>query len=276
MLKIFVPTRGRVLKQKSMKSFCLLDVPHDVRFLVPKCEHDAFERAHPSARLVSVPDHWKTGSINQWIASRGGRCVIIDDDLTLQRRRDPASSSQKGSASRGIEDAVALFERIEQWFNAGYAHGGVSMSNANHYCREASAKNTRACGLIFFDAHVLEAEKVRFDAVQEHQALHVTLSLLELGYPNVVDYEFMFGHAGTNAAGGCSVYRTVEYLEEQNRLLQSLHPKGISLFYRQLKGKGAEAISGPDGIPAVRVGWSKSFGIRRHERRLEDPYVVAD
>jgi len=195
--------------------------------------------------------------------------VIIDDDLKLHRRRDRRNPSQRGSASRGITDALGVVGRILNYLEQGYAHGGVSMANANYYAgSEWKQYNTRACGLIFHNKYVLWKHNVRFDAVQEHQALHVTLSLLELGYKNVVDYEFMFGHVGTNAAGGCSTYRTVQYLRTQNEILAKLHPWSVRHFYRKLTGDTAKAISSEEGVPAVKISWKKAI----NKRRTREPY----
>jgi hypothetical protein len=240
-----------------------------ILFVVPRCEAAEFKRAYPWSRVLVVENNWKTGSINQWIAERGGSPwkVWIDDDFTLARRKTLLNVSQAGTTVKTVEGVIALFEKIRGWFTAGYVHGGVSMRQANHYCTETDhLVNSRVCGLIFCDTRFMALEGIRFDAVQEHQAYHVALSLMELGYENVVDYEFMFGHHGTNATGGCSLYRTVEYLEAQNRLLQALHPRSVGLFYRKVGNPDADAISTDEGIPAVRIGWSRAVCLRQRER----------
>lgn len=273
-LAVYIPTRGRIGQQRTRRKFHLDAIENLVLvyYVVPESERIAYKKRWPNSNLLVVPDTMRIGSIHDVIVSHGETAwkLVIDDDLVLQRRRNRCSPSQAGSAAT-VADAKALVKRVLFWLRCGYVHGGVSLSTANYLVENDWRQiNTRACACIFFDSATILAEGLQFGAVEEHQALHMGLSLLELGYYNVVDYEFMVGHNGTNAKGGCSQYRTVEFLEEQAKRLVQLHPTGVSLFYRKLKGKQAQAITGARGIPAVRIAWKKSLGIRAQNRTRKD------
>ena len=275
-LTVVIPTRGRLDRQNAMKFF-RLEKMHDrktltVRFAVPDCELEQFTDLYGWAEVVNVPDSFRYGDIIQYLVleTPGRYKVLMDDDLHLIRRRNPNSISQKGGVATN-QDVVDLFDRIREWLGE-YEHGGISYRQTNHFCHEPFANNTRANGMMFFDTKVLEVEGVRLDAVQERSDFHVTLSMLELGYPNVVDYEFAIGQylTGTNADGGCSRYRSPKFLLEQAQLLADLHPGVVKMVYKKRKAGDVQAMSdGDKGIPDVRIQWAKALGLRSNHRKYK-------
>jgi len=275
-LFIYVPTRGRILDQKSMRFLRLKECKDRVAFVVPQCEALAFKRKYSWAKVKVVKDEWKIGTISQYIIESKGRYkVLIDDDFQLLRRRNKLSVSQKGGVATD-KDVRLLFARVKYWLRKGFAHGGVSLRQTNHFCKDAWYKfNSRVSGFMFFDSRVVRQEGIRFDAVQERQDFHMTLSLLELGYSNVVDYEFAVGQyiQGTNAAGGCSRYRTPVFLLEQAERLAQLHPKTVRVVFKQPKvAEATKSMLTDKGIPDVRIQWVKSLGLRSAERKVTKPY----
>lgn len=286
-VQVFLPTRGRINKQITMDKFFLYNLfvgntdllPEWLTFkiIVPESERREYLKAHRWTRefLDTVPDDFKFGSVCQYIAdSSTGYTLIIDDDMRLLRRRNLLDPSQIGGTGTE-QDARDLFNRVRRWLSSGYAHGGISLRQSNHFVTGAYFKTkTRICGTTFFDARILREEGIKFNAVQARSDFHVYLSLLELGYLNVCDYEFIVGQdgTGTNAPGGCSQYRTSEFQREQAELLASLHPGTVSLIYKKRKGTGLRALESRDGegIPDVRISWDKAYGIRMDKRSNSD------
>jgi hypothetical protein len=271
-LHIYIPTRGRIDSQKSMKFFRLEKCKHEVTFVCPFSEALAFQKTYPWAYVETVPDNYRYGNVCYRIMkeTEGRYKVIIDDDLQLLHRRERTKISQTGSVATD-EDADKLFDRIVYWLDKGYVHGGISLRQTNHFGNGVWYKtNTRVSGLMFFDSSIPNQEGVRFDAVQERSDFHMTLSLLELGYENVCDYEFMVGQyiTGTNAPGGCSAYRTPQFLLEQAELLAKLHPKSVKVVYKQRKAEAVKSMADDKGIPDVRIQWARSLGIRKGQRKL--------
>jgi hypothetical protein len=269
-LTVYIPTRRRIQQQTTMAEFFLREIVKeglhwlDFRFVVPLAEKKEFLVAHPWTKriLAAVGSRYKFGSVCQNLLDRSdGWFLILDDDMVLLRRRNRLNVSQRGGRGT-IEDSMAFFARIRHWLVKGYAHGGVSLRQTNHYCQGQYYRvNTRVSGATFYDAQILKKKGIRFDAVQARSDFHVCLSLLEQGYKNVCDYEFICGQVGggSNAAGGCSTYRTPEFQLEQAKLLKELHPDAVSLVYKTRKGENLNKLATAQGIPDVRIAWKKSF-----------------
>jgi hypothetical protein len=276
-LMIALRTRGRIHAQYSIRGMYLRQILKNrsdvsLRIFVPEDEEEEYIVTYPWAEklTICVPSDSKSGDVFQAVLEYPGRYkFVIDDDLVLQRRRDPISSSQKGGMGTA-KDAMCLVDRVKYWLEKGYAAGGISLRNVNHYLSGESYKeNTRICGATFFDSSILMREGIRFDDVQARSDFHVYLSLLELGYLNVCDYEFIIGQDGmrTNSPGGCSIYRTPAFLAEQAEELRRLHPRSVTLRHKKSTNPASVGIMTEEGVPDVRIAWARSFGIRKHERR---------
>ena len=285
-LHVWIPTRGRIHQQTSMKRVHLESLYYNrlpnwlqIHFIVPESEKVAFVATHPWVRpiCVVVPDSYRFGSVCQAIAEQSsGYTLLLDDDMWLYKRKSPLDIHLR---TGNKQDAWDFFMQIRHWLRKGYAHGGVSLRQTNRFwpkdIQHADPKeavyhaNTRVCGVTFFDSRVLKTEGIRFDAVQARSDFHVYLSLLELGYHNVCEYEFACGQTslGSNAPGGCSLYRTPEFLIEQALLLRSLHPGLVTLVYKQRVMKAARMMVTEQGIPDVRISWAKALGNRVQDRQ---------
>lgn len=272
-LAVYIPTRGRIKQQFTMNTMFLAEPRTDdvvVRFVVPQGEARQFRAVHPRVKITTVPDSYRYGDVMQSIlADKPGRYkAIVDDDMRLIRRRDKLNIRQKGGTATRA-DTRDLFARVKYWLGQGYKHGGVSLRQTNQYKPgKWFVVNTRVSGMLFYDSEVLMGEGLRFDVLQERSDFHVILSLFELGYANVVDYEFMVGqNIGTNAPGGCSTYRTPEFLREQALLLAEMHPC-VTVINKVRRMKQTAGMVGEEGIPDVRVQWRKAMGNRSSERLL--------
>lgn len=286
-LQVFIPTRGRINNQLTLRTHFFDQIVQqvdwvDLKIVCPKSEQEEFRQTHPwcKSHILTVPDTFRFGSVLQFIADLPGRYkYICDDDFYLWRRRDPLSVSQVGGRAT-LEDVVDVLNRIRSWLQKGYAYGGISLRQTNRYAPGiVSLTNTRICGNEFFDSRVLQQEGIRFDVVQARSDFHVTLSLLELGYCTICDYEFMVGQpsGGSNAPGGCASYRTSKFLLQQAKLLAKLHPTAIKLVYKRHVSENLKALEDEQGMPDVRVSWLKTLGVRSQDRRYKgDAYVLCD
>ena len=288
-MTIAMRTRGRIDKQLTMKRFCLERIMSnkklkswiDLHIVVPDTEQEDYLQEYPWTKpyLHTIPESYKSGSIFQSLLKIENRYVFcIDDDLQLDRRRDPLSPSQAG-ASGTYEDACDCLYRVREYFERGYVHGGISLRPYNFgVVGEFSSEVGRVCRAMFWDGLIIRKEKIRFDAVQSRSDFHMWLSLIELGYPNIIDYEFMVGEngagkgdkGGTNTPGGCSRYRTPEFQLAQAELLKKLHPETCSIIFKQKVSPSAMKMSVPGkGIPDVRIQWAKALGIKSHLRKAK-------
>ncbi len=261
-MRIFVPTRARIDRQITRREFYLDKIPFRVTYVVPESEYDRFVRNHSTVQVITVPDAFRLSDIRQWLVDEHRtpdpyHCCW-DDDLVFLRRKAPLDVHQR----KGNEvDAIECFQRIDRWLTVeGYAHGALSQRAGNNYEPNYYKVVGRATDTHFYNANILHGEGIKINAVTLRQDFHTTLSLLELGYPNVIDHEFMSGQQD-GKPGGCEVYRTKEMLEEQAHLLASLHPDFVKVVTKERKGGFGVSTD-------VRIQWLKAIGARRAERKL--------
>ena len=256
-----MPTRARIHKQITRAKFFLNSIPYPVTYIVPESERDAYLRAWPGSQVLTVPDEFRLSHIRQWLVDTQRQDPFqccFDDDLVFLRRKAPRDIHQRSDMR--VQDAIDCFQRIEFWLKEGYAHGALSQRAGNN--RESTEVKVigRATDTHFYNADVIHGEGLRFDDVILRQDFHMTLSLLERGYPNVIDHEFMSGQTD-GTPGGCEVYRTKQMLEEQAHLLASLHPDFVKVITKTRKGGFGESTD-------VRISWMKAFESKLSERKL--------
>jgi hypothetical protein len=233
---------------------------YQIIHVVPHCEADLWIKTGKS--FAVVPDEWKIADIRHWIVEQFWNLdrfhVTMDDDLRLYRRieRDePALRMQT------VQDSLDMFARIEKYLkDDGYAHGAISERGGNNHYPPLE-ENYRALCLHFYDAKILHEEGIDHRAVIEREDYHVTLSLLELGYINAIDFEFAHDQL-PNVAGGCSRYRTPKMLADAAYQLAELHPGCVRVVERNTKASINRGMS-----LDVRVQWKKAFGRRANERK---------
>lgn len=262
-MRVYVPTRARIHKQITKREFFLDTIPYRVTYLVPASELKQFRNAWPKIEDVAdVPDDWGLSDIRQWLIDDpinrvDPYHVCMDDDLVFLRRKAPLDVHQRKGNQ---QDAVECFQRMEYWLRQGYAHGSISQRGGNNHCPDAYKTIGRSTDCHFYNADILHGEGIQINAVRLRQDFHTTLSLLELGYPNVIDHEFMSGQKD-GMPGGCQVYRTKEMLEEQAHLLASLHPGFVTVVEKERKGGFGVSTD-------VRMSWQKAYCSRLAERKL--------
>ena len=91
----------------------------------------------------------------------------------------------------------------------------------------------------------------------------VTLSLLELGYPNRITYKYAWGQGRSGDDGGCSLYRTSEMQKNAAIRLAEFHPRTVKVVNKRSKTKwgGLDSEVRVDVI----VNWKKAFKPKRLE-----------
>jgi hypothetical protein len=248
-----------------------------VTYIVCESEYLEYSRIFPptvqgNANIVAVPDAWNASEIRHWLTYNWETLryrmdhkqpdpfhVLMDDDLYFLRRVAPTDIRQRSSP--GVQDAVDMFERIQHYFDQGYAHGGISIRSGNNRTPGVFAENTRVMDIHFYDARTFVEERISLAETPVMGDFHATLSLLELGYPNVLDCEFMSGQQD-HTPGGCSRYRTVEMLRETAEKMARIHAPFVKVRYKTVKNSLAPQATLPD----VTVYWKKSFGSKAHLR----------
>jgi hypothetical protein len=242
---IFIPSRGRAnwYTRKTL-SHIPLDFMHKTVVTVPHGEEDAYTKAAPRDALdkgltilpmaynrIADKRHKMALLAKDWLEDK---MCILDDDLVFLIRRQVGHFSMR---NQNHVDATNMFLYIDQLLDT-YVHGAISPREGNNRAGDGNrfqldVENTRAMRFHFFRTEqFLEVDHSRMQTMED---FHTTLSLLRMGYKNIVPYWYAQGQAKTQSPGGCSTWRTNELHEEQAKLLAELHPGFVRLRQKSNK-----------------------------------------
>lgn len=270
-MKILILTRGRYEKKRqctleNLQRYCAPDLLKFVWLACPEAEYDEYEKIWHQVYPCPVESDPMMGiaEVRQWYmdqaADAGERALtFLDDDLYFFARnpetwklRAPEELNTMFTELRGIvdpqiEDAkpFPLASACERFFSNNY--------------RQAYKCVTRQCRMHVMNPPLLRRLGVRWDSMRRPgeptfvmEDYHVTLSLLERGWPNKVLWLWAQEQRQNNAKGGCSTYRTAAVQERSAHRLAELHPDTVSLKVKE----------GWRGMPErvdVRVQWWKAY-----------------
>jgi TET-Associated Glycosyltransferase len=235
-MKLYVLTRGRELRQKTLTEFS------------PALLRDTYLIAHPDdgehripdgATVVRLPKGLKyLGHVRQWVVDHhdvkkhGPHIVLLDDDFVFAvRRLDTPTHFRKATP----KDVDRLFKKIDKLLGK-YAEVGVVMRQHQHMKPELTLlENTRINGVLGFNVDVLRKKKIRFDRLPVMTDFDACLQLLRAGCGNAQVLDYSYGQVGpqSNAPGGCSVYRTLDLHREGALGLKKLHPEFVKLVEKE-------------------------------------------
>ena len=138
-------------------------------------------------------------------------------------------------------------------------HAGLSARQGNHLTFPMKEKEiARQNNVHAFQRDILLKDNIRFDILPLMEDFHVTLSLLELGYPNLVLQNFCWGQIASNNPGGCSLYRNMQMQKDAATKLHELHPKFVKIITKKNKTGWKDMDERTD----VRIQWKKAFGTK--------------
>jgi len=250
MLQVFVPTRGRAKRRRTIKNLHL-EALHTRNVInccvvIPECEEDQW--TDYSLPVQTVPDEWRIEDIRQHILRKcpGDYHVVLDDDLTFYHKIGLKEKEKITSE----EEAVALMGHISELLQT-YHHGSLSTTLNHHFFDRGLRECERALCVHFYRPSSVPTD-FRFMDCKEYEDMHCTLTLLERGLPNVVSYYYILSNS-TNSKGGCSRYRTLATQNEYAARFQSVHPK----YVKTTAPKYSKVWKG-DKI-GVRVQWKSAF-----------------
>lgn len=231
--------------------------------VVPASQVSAYRAAY-SVDVLGVPDNLKgITRTRQWIIENAHTeyAYMIDDDMKFQARSKDWVYQKGGYLTVDECDPEfvgKMFDEQYDWLREGYAAVSLSARQMNHgvrdrYWREVARMNN----MYGFRVSVLRDEDIRFDTMEVMEDFHVTLSLLEKGYPNRISTQYIWNQRGSGAIGGCSGYRTGEVQERSARLLTKLHSPHVQLVTRECNT--AYAWKGLKTRYDVRISWRKVY-----------------
>lgn len=265
-MKIFLTTSGRATVEQQYtltafsKTVCALITP--VVQASQAADYAPIFKHFGTARPLVLPESvTKLSPTRQWLLDKFPRVekvVLLDDDLRFSYRSDQAKFHlcDLGGGADLILDHLSLY--LDEVCHAGF----LAREGANNAPMEPRLlRNTRVLRVLGYNFKVLSKHGVRFDRLQARSDFDVTLQLLRLGFDNFVDGHILQDQrgGGSNATGGCSVYRDNDLLASTAEGLHELHPHFVKCVTKETKhwwGGGAR--------PEVRIAWKKA----REEGRI--------
>jgi len=269
-MRIFIPTRRRQDIQFTAKN--LQNAGIEATYVIDK---DDTPPTDPPFEFIKV-DCTGISNVRQEIVrlSKDKHICMMDDDLSFFVRDDIQFESLRMAEAGEIVEMVqwlgnALFE---------YAHAGISARTQNFQCTYRLIKadsfvleTTRPYRIYGYDKTILDGEKLDFGAgldVNTMDDFHMTLELLELGYPNIVNFKFAQEQRSSNSPGGAATYRDLEMLKRCAINLQQLHPSVVKTVEKKTINSWGGTRAKPVWRTDVRIQWQKALGIRANERLL--------
>jgi hypothetical protein len=178
---------------------------------------------------------------------------MLDDDLTFDTRIGENDFSLEEISG---EELIPEFQHIEDKLGPEYPHVGFGPRQHN----DKQEVGWRSPGKMVFTLGYylpIVAKEVRWDLVEYREDYCTTLQLLLKGYPNAV-WTGTVANQTTNAPGGCSIYRTLEWNNAEAKKLADLFPVYVSVELRKY------------GRLETTVQWEDAFkeGLRRRNQHL--------
>lgn len=191
--------------------------------------------------------------IHEFLASE--KYVMLDDDLHFFKRR-------KDDKTKFItifpDELVQMFDDIEHTLDE-YPHVGIASREGGNRITSSITFNTRIMRLL---AYKRSAVLGRFSDMEVMEDFHVALSMLQAGRQNVLLNNYCHNQAeGSNAAGGCSHFRTPELQARNAHRLADIHKPFVTVIEKKTK-----TAWGGGKRTDVRIQWKAAYESSRTSR----------
>ena len=250
-MDIVIPTYGRAQDQQTLKQ--LLAAGLKPTLVVQAREFGQYHLLDSTSIRILPPHITTIAPTRQWIVDHvgsGNALIMVDDDLVFFKRRDDDRTKLRDIEPGELRHA---FEAMGEWLDD-YAHVGFAAREGANRNPESCLFNTRIMRVLGYSRSVLQEKNIRFDEMEVMEDFHVALSLLELGYDNMILNDFAHNQGGSGRSGGCSHFRTAELHAANAQKLHELHPEFVTVVEKTTKGS-----FGGGTRKDVRVQWKKAY-----------------
>lgn len=250
---IAIPSRGRANKQTTFQSL-LPSIRNSTFICVPFDEQSAYE--HIGAELLVTPPEIKgIGPTRQWLldyahAQKEDKILMLDDDLVFAIRRHDDPTKFNTCTDQDIE---ALFADIEFQLDS-YPHVSVGAREGGNRRTEKYCDNTRTLRALSYRVDALREYNIRFDTAEFMEDFTVSLELLTRGQTIRSINWMVQNQNGSNLAGGCSIYRTMERQAEAALALKKRFPNFVNVVTKVTK----TAWGGQERTDVI-IAWKKAY-----------------
>jgi hypothetical protein len=257
-MNIYIPTLGRAGKQTTLSRLPKKWRDHVTLVVHPKEVAAHFE--HGARAVLPCPAQGQgIAAVRDWIlsmAKRRGqeRIVMLDDDLTFQRRRADMKITN-------LEDHE--FDEAFVWLDAAlktFAHASFGVRALMYDSTEMAVRGGRAMHVLGYNLKMVETAGAYFSKGMSQidmpvmSDFNMTLQLLKTGYPNIISLDFRVSPYSSNAPGGCQLWRTKDRIEKSAKQLVRLHAP-----FAKLREKKAWNGVANDVQVDVTVQWKQAL-----------------
>ena len=248
-MKIYIPTRGRADDQVTL-SFFPESLRKEVVLVIDSDEEHLYKDKYDCQFMVIPEDIKGIAKKRQYIHKHTDdkKIVMLDDDLRFYIRK-----SDHDWHLRYLEpnEYPALFGLLDVWLDD-YAHVGVSAREGNNRVEKLAVENTRYMRVLGYNLDMFDG--IELGRVQVMEDFDINLQLLRQGKPSKISYYYAQGQKSSNAAGGCSEWRTIDVHNQGALTLQSLHPDFVKVVEKETK-----TAWGGQPRKDVNVQWKRAF-----------------
>jgi len=194
---------------------------------IPKEQNKQYRSVLPKHKLLLIPK-----DVPQFLPSQRQYCTeyhfdkykyifFMDDDLTFFKRNKKLKL--KKASTKDIEK---MFELVRHTLND-FPMVGISTRLGNNCITEDFTDTARVTRCYAFSLDVFKKVGAVFNPFEPFVAedFHINLCFLNKGYNNRVIFKYAQEDIGSNAKGGCSLYRTPKVQEKTAYWMAAHHPE---------------------------------------------------
>lgn len=255
-LGIYIPSRGR---NHIIDKGSIAQLPKNVKIytVVPSTEKQGYEETVPDNITVLPTEATGIANVRQWILENAKEPYVlyVSDDVQFSHRNEEGKlkTSEKKHVKRMLKELCDLLDD-------GYVHVGVSQRAFNHVTTEEYMDVIRMNDVYAYRKDEVLESGARFDALPVMEDFDITLTLLELGFPNRVLYNYAWSQRKSGEQGGCSLYRTWKMQRDTAFALAKRHPGCVRIVVKKSKEKW-ESV-GTNRVD-VNINWKKAYRPKR-------------
>lgn len=228
---IIIPTLGRMDKQITYNS-----LPRKYKnmtfFVVQHHEFEEMNSRYPGKVLCLPAEINRIAPTREWIFNRFKHNIfmVFDDDLGFViKEPNPGEGTKWLTRKFSEQDFDDAFDLMNSWIADGVCHGGFLPAWVIPDVKQWPVReNQRNMTNVFYNAKNIPHD-IEWNRVAAAEDFDVNLQLLTRGFKNRISAKYMVLCSETNAAGGCSSWRTLEVHNEAQRKLAELWPDFIAV-----------------------------------------------
>lgn len=236
MVKIAIPSYKRSDDQVTL-DFLPKSYKENIFLFIRKEEYNDYSKYENKCNIVTMDNVKDIGETRQFIIEymNGSKLLMLDDDLHIAETYIDAKDIIRNNKiplneSKFYEFIDYLDKEMDEFY-----HGNLRIHifpknvKSDYPARVNSFCFTNG----FFNLEKLKLEDINFKELDLCEDLYVFLSLIKLGYDALSISKYRCEGKKSNAAGGCSEYRTIEKQNRAYEKINELFPESTFFFKRK-------------------------------------------